>query len=103
MLNREVKNKLNYYLKIEQAKRVIEHGEKVLLKDIEAELGKHCGVTRDAIFSIKRGNSTASLPVALKIAEYFNTNIEDVFFLTKPKETKISVLVEDKNKVGSTN
>lgn len=76
-----VSNNLQRFLKVEQAKRVLQTGERVKLYDIETELGQYCSLTRDAIYSIKRGTSIASLPVALKIAEFFETSVERIFDL----------------------
>jgi DNA-binding XRE family transcriptional regulator len=76
-----VSNNLQRFLKVEQAKRVLQTGERIKLYDIEAELGEYCSLTRDAIYSIKRGTSIASLPVALKIADFFETSVERIFDL----------------------
>lgn len=76
-----VKNNLQKFLKMEQARRVLQNGTKVNLIEIEKEVGEYCNLTREAIFSIKRGTSIASLPVALKLAEFFNTTIEQMFVL----------------------
>jgi membrane-bound lytic murein transglycosylase len=68
-----VKNNLGELLKREQARRVLEENKRVLLAEIEEELAEHCNLTRDGILRIKRGLSIASLPVAFKVAEFFDT------------------------------
>lgn len=45
----------------------------------QAELASAVGVTRQTITSIETGKYIASLPLAYKIASYFNKRIEDVF------------------------
>jgi putative transcriptional regulator len=45
----------------------------------QGELADAVGVTRQTITSIEVGKYTASLPLAWRIARYFNTTIEDVF------------------------
>ena len=45
----------------------------------QEELAAAVGTTRQTITSIEVGKSTASLPLAYKIARYFGLHIEDVF------------------------
>lgn len=47
----------------------------------QAELADIVGVTRQTITSIETEKYIASLPLAYKIANYFNLKIEDVFYL----------------------
>ncbi len=48
-------------------------------KVTQEELGKAVGVTRQTIIAIERGNYTPSVLLALKIASYFDTNVEKLF------------------------
>jgi DNA-binding XRE family transcriptional regulator len=74
---------LDNYINREVGKRMsVNGGIKVTKKDIIAELAKYCGLTWEGINRIKRGMSLPSLPVALKIAEYFNENVENIFKLS---------------------
>jgi putative transcriptional regulator len=45
----------------------------------QEELALAVGVTRQTITSIEIGKYTASLPLAYKIAKYFNKSIEEIF------------------------
>lgn len=45
----------------------------------QEELAMAVGTTRQTITSIECGKYTASLPLAYKIARYFNLTIEEVF------------------------
>lgn len=45
----------------------------------QEELALAVGVTRQTITSIEVGKYTASLPLAFKIARYFDLTIEDIF------------------------
>lgn len=45
----------------------------------QEELAKAVGTTRQTITSIEVGKYVASLPLAYKIARYFDLSIEDVF------------------------
>lgn len=76
------KNNLNYYLKIKRAEKIAERGGyKVLLREVEEELANFCGVTRDAIHSIKMNRAQPSLHVAMRISEYFGVPVEEIFKL----------------------
>jgi len=48
----------------------------------QEELALAVGVTRQTITSIEVGKYTASLPLAFKIAHFFDLAIEDVFDFT---------------------
>ena len=49
----------------------------------QEELAAAVGTTRQTITSIETGKYTASLPLAYKIAKYFELSIEDVFDFTE--------------------
>ncbi len=53
-------------------------------------LARAVGVTRQTIIAIENGRYLPSLTLALKIAAYFNTRVEDIFELNpscRPKTT----------------
>jgi putative transcriptional regulator len=50
------------------------------------ELAKEVGVTRQTITSIECEKYIASLPLAYKIARYFDTTIEEIFDLRDSEE-----------------
>ncbi len=52
-------------------------------KVTQEKLGKAVGVTRQTIIAIEKGNYTPSVLLALKIAKYFNTNVENLFKIYK--------------------
>lgn len=50
------------------------------LKDVnQTEIASVCGVSRQTISSIERGDYHPSIVVSLKIATYFNVTVEEVF------------------------
>lgn len=52
------------------------------IKEIEEEIKEYCGLRqRDTISKYKTGFIDPSLPVALKICEYFGTRLESIFEL----------------------
>ena len=75
-------NNLTRRLALLQAKRISERGGmKVNISEVEQELAAYCGVSRDTIIMIKRGVNQPSLPLALKICEFFGAKVEDIFTL----------------------
>ncbi len=52
----------------------------------QEELADAVGTTRQTITSIETGKYTASLPLAYKIARYFDLSIEEVFCLSEMEE-----------------
>lgn len=56
----------------------------------QEELALAVGVTRQTITSIESGRYIASLPLAYKIARYFDLTIEEVFDFSEYKEEKLS-------------
>jgi putative transcriptional regulator len=53
---------------------------RVTVKDMEEEIAEYIGLSREGFKAIKKGNTNPSLPVAFKLAEYFDVKIEDIFF-----------------------
>lgn len=51
----------------------------------QAELAEAVAVTRQTIISLENGRYNASLLLAHKIAQYFNTTIEDIFLFEEEK------------------
>lgn len=45
----------------------------------QSELGKLCGVSRQTISSIERGDYHPSVVVALKLAKIFDVTVEEIF------------------------
>ena len=56
------------------------------IKVTQAELADAVGVTRQTILSLESGRYIASLPLAYKIAKFFNKAIEEVFIFTEEDE-----------------
>ena len=53
-------------------------------KDInQQDLGKVVGASRQTISLIERGDYSPSVTLALKIAQYFETSVEEIFILTE--------------------
>lgn len=50
-------------------------------KVTQEELAAAIGVTRQTIIAIEKGNYTPSVHLALKIAKYFKTRVDNIFHL----------------------
>lgn len=48
----------------------------------QEKLAKAVGVTRQTIIAIEKGNYTPSVLLALRLAKYFNTSVEELFAIT---------------------
>lgn len=49
----------------------------------QQELGDAVGVTRQTIIAIEKGNYTPSVTLAIRIAAFFDTQVESLFFYEK--------------------
>ena len=59
------------------------------------KLAEKLGVSRQTIISIEKGRYNPSLPLAMIMAEVFNTNVESIFILEiKSKKNERSSTVE---------
>lgn len=82
VLDYRVENTLDGFINREVGRRMLENGGiKVIKSDIIAEIAEFCGVGWDNINRVKRGIVTPSLPVALKIAKFFEVSVEEVFVI----------------------
>ncbi|MBU3812262.1 MAG: helix-turn-helix transcriptional regulator [Candidatus Niameybacter stercoravium] len=55
----------------------------------QTELGKRCGVSRQTISSIERGDYHPSIVLAIKLAQIFNKSIEELFWLEEEGNEKL--------------
>lgn len=51
----------------------------------QEECASAVGVSRQTIIAIEKGNYTPSVSLALKMAQYFNVSVEDLFKLKQGK------------------
>ena len=75
----KVVSNVDNLINMEVGKRMSATGEKVRKSEIIQEIADFAGVGIDNINMIKREVVTPSLPVAIKIANYFKLNVEDIF------------------------
>ena len=55
----------------------------------QTELGKRCGVSRQTISSIERGDYHPSIVLVIKLAQIFNKSIEELFWLEEDGNEKL--------------
>ncbi len=55
----------------------------------QTDLGKRCGVSRQTISSIERGDYHPSVVLAIKIAALFNRKVEELFWLEEEDDEKL--------------
>lgn len=53
----------------------------------QKELADQLGVTRQTIHSIERGKYDPSLPLAFKMARFFDVKIEDIFLYRETEKS----------------
>lgn len=87
-----IENKLTEFISKQRGKKITELGVNVMVSEIEQEIANYCSISLNGIKAIKLKKTTPSLPLALKIAEYFNVNITDIFKL-EGEEVKITTPV----------
>lgn len=79
-------NFASYITRVQASKVMANGGFKPTLREIECEIAEYTEMSREGIYSIKRGKAYPSIQVALKITEYLrqyfpNINVENIFYL----------------------
>ena len=77
----KIKNNIKNKIIILRATKEIESGEKVTLKEVFLEISNYVGCTYENIAQLYKGNNGGSLYLALKLSEFFNCKVEDLFYL----------------------
>lgn len=86
LLSYTTANELTRHFQLLQAVRSsAAGGQRTTIKELVLELADYCGLQYDAITMIKRNRNQPSLPVAMKIADYFGVPMENLFRLV-PQE-----------------
>lgn len=79
----KTENNLTKLLIMEQARRatVARGAARPSLKELEDELATYCNVTQDTINLLRRNKHQPSLPVAIKVCEFLQVQVDEVFKL----------------------
>ncbi|WP_336783630.1 hypothetical protein [Paenibacillus illinoisensis] len=82
ILTYTTKNDLNRRIRQMQSDHtLLTNGEILYVGKILEDIGNYCGVSADAIDKIKMHINQPSLPLAMKIAEYFKCRPNEIFKL----------------------
>lgn len=81
-----LKNNLDKYLRIKQARLTVETGKIYTLKDVHEELSEYVGSSKNMVSLVKAGNYNPSLVVALAMAEFLDVTVDDLFYIEDGKE-----------------
>lgn len=74
-----VSNSLDSYLTRELGERMARTGIRMYKENIMEDVARHSGVGVENIKRISRNVAQPSLGVAIKIADYFEVKVEDIF------------------------
>lgn len=83
---RRMQNNLKTLIVRHRASIELATGKPCSLEQVHRELAAYCGVSKDHIIGVKRGNTGCSIDIALYMADYFNVPMGEIFFL--PEEMK---------------
>lgn len=75
----DVKNSLDSYVTRELGERMSRTGTRMYKENVMDDIARHAGVGVENIKRINRNVSQPSIGVAIKIADYFHVNVEDIF------------------------
>ncbi|MCP8973124.1 helix-turn-helix domain-containing protein [Bacillus licheniformis] len=79
-------NNLDKFLRIKQARMTVEKKQPVTLQDVNKDMAKFMGVSDNTINLIKSNNYNPSLVVAMAMAEYLETTVDELFNITRKEE-----------------
>lgn len=74
-------NDLDKYIRLKQSQATLESGVPHTMNDIYKDMAEFMGVSENTIALIKSNNYNPSLVVAMAMAEYFGTTVDNIFTL----------------------
>ena len=77
----KVGNNIKKFIQAEQDRLKHEIGYKIPIGQIKETIGKKCGTSYHNIEQMYKGYSQPKIGLALKLAEYFDVPVEELFFL----------------------
>jgi len=91
-------SKLNDFIKEYQNKVSIERQKEITVREVMNEIGEHAEISWNTVKQFKNKDMQPSLAVAIRIADFFQTNVESIWTV----EHYESVVEEVKPKVETT-
>ncbi len=80
----DVENNLSKFIRMYYSQLIMTHGgEKISVAKIEKEIAEYCGITIHTLKSYRHNRCIPSLPCALMIARYFETDVTNIFPLNE--------------------
>lgn len=81
----ELSNNLSKHLRIKQARLTVANKKAVTLQELYDDMAEYMGVSTNTVALIKGNNYNPSLVVAMAMAEYLETTVDELFSI-KPRE-----------------
>lgn len=75
----ELKHNLDKYLRIKQAHLTVAQKQAVTLQEIYTDMADYMGVSVNTVALIKSNNYNPSLVVAMAMAQYLGTTVDELF------------------------
>lgn len=79
----ELKHNLDKALRLKQAQLTVERGNPITLQELYKDMAEFMGVSENTVALIKSNNYNPSLVVALAMAEYLGTSVDDLFSIER--------------------
>lgn len=81
-----LKNNLDKYLRIKQARLTVDTGKAYTLKDVHKELTEFVGSSENMVSLVKSGNYNPSLVVAMAMAKFLDVKVDDLFYIVEKED-----------------
>ncbi|MGG3801229.1 helix-turn-helix transcriptional regulator [Metabacillus fastidiosus] len=78
-----LKNNLDKFLRIKQARMTVEQGKAFTLGDIYKDMAEYMDVSPNTVALIKSNNYNPSIIVALAMADYLETTVDELFSIER--------------------
>lgn len=82
----ELSNNLDRHLRIKQAHMTVAQQKALTLQDVYEDMAEYMGVSVNTVSLIKSNNYNPSLVVAMAMAQYLGTTVEDLFSIERREE-----------------
>lgn len=78
-----LKHGIDKHLRIKQANLTVKKGKVVTLQELYKDMAEFMGVSENTVALIKSNNYNPSLVVAMAMAEYLDTTVDDLFTIER--------------------
>jgi DNA-binding XRE family transcriptional regulator len=90
----DVDNNLSKFIRMYHAQLIMSHGtdSRIMVSEIEKEIAEYCGITLHTLKAYRHGRCLPSLPCALMFAQFFETDVTNIFPLNKGANKREEIL-----------